>query len=378
MSTTDYYSDLSDEPPLPPSPLFFCPHPKPHPIRSDSEYYSDDASPPDYPLTLPPPKPSPTIIPPSSTTVPSHDWIFQLPPTRKVTLREQKWNAMFSKFEYFRSQKKKTLNRRILKGIPNSLRGKAWLYILHPDSVKYDSQSANFKDPRKKRFIRWSKQPLRVLSPPPQWIPGLPPLQTDLSNLIIALLAADSTKLEYTPNFGYIASLFLAYLPNWSAFTAFLYLMTASKHRICNYFHENKLANLAAVWDLLLQKKDAKIHQKLLKVEVEHQDYLRDWLQTAFLKIPLRPELRLRVFDRFVRFGTPALFAFGIVVVGLVAEEIKVKGKGEIIRLLEDPTKSGRFRNVDDVIRKFEKVVVGKKEYKVLCSKCGFCAKDLR
>jgi hypothetical protein len=181
---------------------------------------------------------------------------------------------MFGKFNEFRKKKESTFQGRILKGIPNSCRGKAWLYILHPDSAGFDESGKGGKDSRKSRYLRWLKKSPQTLSPAPFAIPLLSPLPEDstpedLSNIIVALLSVEPNKLEYSPNLGYIASLLLAYLPVWKAFTAFLYLMTSSKHRASNYFRDASLSKFVKVWDQVLLKKASAVHKKLTALGVE-------------------------------------------------------------------------------------------------------------
>jgi hypothetical protein len=124
-------------------------------------------------------------------------------------------------------------------------------------------------------------------------------------------------------------------VPSWKAFTAFLYLVTASRYRLENYFHDAKLDSLASVWDLMLLKRVPAVHQKMLEVEIQHKECLTQWLQSAFLIVGFPPELRLRIFDRFVRFATPAFFSFGIVVLLFLGngEKPVVARDGDALRI---------------------------------------------
>jgi hypothetical protein len=85
-----------------------------------------------------------------------------------------------------------------------------------------------------------------MLSRAPQWILDLPPLPTDVLNVIIPLLVADSTEIELIPNFGYITHLFPIFLPNWSVFPMFSYLIQVFKREISDYLKGNNLEKLNA------------------------------------------------------------------------------------------------------------------------------------
>lgn len=290
---------------------------------------------------------------------------------------------MFAKFTWYRKKKEATFQGRIMKGIPNDLRGKAWLYIIHPDSAGFDEGAKASKDSRKSRYARWLKKAPQTLSPPPFAVPGLAPLPEDstpddLSNIIVALLAVEPNKLEYSPNIGYVPSLLLGYLPVWKAFTAFLYLMTSSKHRGTNYFRDPSLSKLAKVWDQVLLKKGSAVHRKLLALGVEHKEYLTTWCQTAFLKADFQPELKLRIFDRFVKFGSPALFSFGLVIVNLISKSIlDTTGKEECVRLLLDPSGTPPFQTVPPVVKKLDSFWIRKADYKKYCERAGVAFREV-
>jgi hypothetical protein len=303
------------------------------------------------------------------------------PDRRKLASREQKWQAMFHKFTNFRHKKAATFQGRIMKWIPNSVRGKAWLYIVHPDSVQWDDAARASKDSRRSRFMRWMQKG-ELPNPPPAAIPGLAPVKEDttgddLANIVRALLGSDPSKMPYSPNVGYIASLFLGYLPAWRAFTAVLYLFTSSKHRVSNYFHVAQVGEIAKVWERALLKHAAAIQRKFNGLEVQHVDYLTDWLQTAFLKIEFAPELRLRIFDRFIKFGTPALLSFGIVIVHALNEKLQTAADREaVLALLKNPSGAEFFSNLDTVIKKLDSVWVRKKDYQAWCRACSMSDKE--
>jgi hypothetical protein len=186
------------------------------------------------------------------------------------------------------------------------------------------------------------------------------------------MLCAERTKIEYSLDLGYIASLLLRYLPAWKAFTALLYIMESSKRRASNYFHDTSLAKLAEVWDQVLSKKASTVHEKLGALKVEHKEYLTPWLQTAFLKTTFAVKLKLRVFDRFVNFGTPALFSFGLVIVHQVNQGIlNTKHPHDCVRLLQDPSNSSSFQSVPPVLKKLNSLWIQKKDYQDYCHKAG-------
>jgi hypothetical protein len=288
---------------------------------------------------------------------------------------------MLAEYPTFRESKRATLEGRIFKGIPEKVRGKAWLFIGHPASVPFELGKAAKPDRREKHYEHWKASAV-PLPQAPAGIPGLGPLAgnsaDDLATLVGALLAVDRTKIPYSPNLGYIASLLLAYLPAWQAGTLYVELFTSSKRRASNYFHEGQVAQLAAVWGLALQKKVPKVHERLLKLGVDHKAYLAEWLQTAFLAIDFVPELSLRIFDRYVKYGTRTLISFGVTIAYVLQDKVVAAGTApDALRLLRDPSKDPRFRYVPDIVKKLDQLTFFKKEYLAIVSKAGYSPRGL-
>jgi GTPase-activating protein len=78
----------------------------------------------------------------------------QLLPPSVVLRREQKWLRMFSSWENFMSKNYKKVRERCRKGIPPSVRPRAWLYLcggkllLEQRENLYDKLVAKEGDPR--------------------------------------------------------------------------------------------------------------------------------------------------------------------------------------------------------------------------------------
>jgi hypothetical protein len=246
-----------------------------------------------------------------------------------------------------------------------------------------DEEKKGEEDTRLQRYKKWLEKKKGELNPPPPRIPGLQPFQEestpdDLSNLILVYLAVEEGRVTYNPNMGYLASIFLGYLTPWRAFTAFLHFFASGQHLAVNYFVADKLETLYKMWNTVFQKRFPALQKKLVSMGVEPQSYVKDWLQTAFLSIDFPPELRLRVFDRVVKFKTAALLSFGLTVVHGVSMGLVNAGDGTAaLKLLKDPSNSQFFQNVPQVIKKLNALWINKSAFEGLLTAVGVTRQDI-
>lgn len=294
------------------------------------------------------------------------------PVLKKDKERAKKWDKMFRNWKTFRKTKQKVvLDMRVIKGIPDTLRGQAWLYIVHAESVDMDRKKGDKAgDRRKKRYDHYFKKADRE-TPEPLTIAALPPKDQDpeaLGKLLRAYLNADP-EVTYSPLMGYIASLLLGYLPTYLAYYAYLTLMTSTKHKVHNYFKDTEVQEITRVWDVLVQQRLPEVGPKFLELFVDHKDYFPTWLQTAFLDVPCSPAIRLRIFDRLVKFGTRSLFSFGLVVVTLATPKLRGLAKKEdVVAVLMHPAGEGRLANWQEVIKLYDQLFLSKKKFTALLS----------
>jgi hypothetical protein len=128
------------------------------------------------------------------------------------------------------------------------------------------------------------------------------------------------------------------------------------------------------VWDVLLQQQFPDIGPKFLQLAVDHKEYFPHWLQTAFLDVPCPPAIRLRVFDRFIKFGTRALFSFGLVVVRTSIHFLEgCTRKEDVVTVLLNPAGDQRLSNWQSVIKMYDQLFLTQKKFIGLLSsaKCN-------
>jgi hypothetical protein len=224
---------------------------------------------------------------------------------------------MCQNFRQFRRAHSGVFLRRVLKGIPDSVRSRAWLYLLDPKSERLDWETGSPNHQLQQRFDDWTQKADTEIGEA-ESIPGL--AISGNNARILQLFHNGQPSVAFQPAEGLFASILLAYMDEVKAFDAFLHLMAGPKRMAKNYFDPETIKNLAKVWETILRRRKPAAFARMKRRQVRHEDYVSVWLTTAFLKAELPPGCRLRVFDRFLAFGARAIFSLGLSLVDFVTD----------------------------------------------------------
>jgi hypothetical protein len=288
--------------------------------------------------------------------------------------RERQWLKMMANLKCFRKGKEPGLSKRVLSGIPDSLRGKVWLYRLDPDFKELEKEAATrgeanstpYHDLRERRYRYYVEMAPPLLSDPDYctYLPHVkePAQQQAIRNLVGAYLAADS-KNAFNPSLGFLASVLLAYIPPANAFRAYLCLFTNKAHRAHRFFHPKSTNRLCRIWDALLAWKKPKVHAVLAKLEIGPDRYVPEWLQTVFLDVRFQGPLHLLVLDRFFMFGVRAIFGCGIFIVDVCEKRLLTATPEQVLAILQTPGDELEFGDWRAVLRSFNETVVTSEDY---------------
>jgi hypothetical protein len=187
-------------------------------------------------------------------------------------------------------------------------------------------------------------------------------VRISLYHVLRAYSNADK-ELGYFQGMAFPAALLLAYMPEERAFWAFWYLMRG-KHRLRDYYINDfaNLKKLNRVWDVIFEKKYPKIYANFKKFEIDPLVYTTSWFLTAFLNMDFPAVLRLRIFDRYCAFGTRALLSLGLTCISLLKKELMASEMGEILPVLQNPSRGQRLQDWRVVIAKWDKLFISKIE----------------
>jgi hypothetical protein len=276
--------------------------------------------------------------------------------------REKKWIRMVSHWPDFQRVHPDKIRKRVLKGIPNSLRGLAWKLVLSGD--------ASPDRPSIDAFIDAGIPPtFRVIDADvTRTLPGLVlleavPARGALRRVLHAYANFDP-EVGYIQGMAVIAGMFLAYLDETQAFWCFAAVMR--DRGIRNLYRGGfvGLGDLNRAWDALVQVKYPKIAAHFATLGLTAIQYTTVWWLTGFMGLELPSALRLRLFDRFVMFGCQALFSFGLVVLSTAKTLLETGELMDCVELLQRPGTSPGLTNWRVALRRYDKKWIGDKEYR--------------
>jgi hypothetical protein len=169
------------------------------------------------------------------------------------------------------------------------------------------------------------------------------------------------------------AALLVCYLDETRAFWCFMQLMNGTKFSFRRLFMNDfeGLRALVAVWDILLQEKFKRIATKFKSIQIFPEMYTTTWFLPAFQSIEFHPELRLRLFDRYITCGCRSLLSFGLVIISATTEELLAGSLNDCLLILQHPEKCECSRNWRTMLLKFDKLWIPQKEYERLFKKAN-------
>lgn len=286
----------------------------------------------------------------------------------KERQREEKWRRMINKWNKYQTKKSSKLHRRVKKGIPDSMRAKVWQLILDPDSRNKPIRTSLEELVAKGRSSCCDTIEKDLLRTMPQV--AMFSDQNIINSLRTVLHAYSNVDPEvgYFQGMAFIAAVLILYMSEVDAFWCFKNLMNGKRYKL-RFFYLDEFKGLNqvyAIWDSLLQHKYPKIGQRLKQLNILPMHYSPSWFLCAFMNIGFPPVLKLRMFDRFITFGTRALLSFGLVVISRHKELLLNGAFTDIITVLQFPSNSPQMEDWRYVIKKWDKLWISQSEYKQL------------
>jgi hypothetical protein len=170
------------------------------------------------------------------------------------------------------------------------------------------------------------------------------------------------TRMRFNPNLASITSTFVSFMAPPCTFGAYAHLLATKNHGIAMFFDSEHMAVVAKVWKVIFRNRIPKTLTRLERLRINTVDHLTEWLQMAFLKIKFLEEIHLRIFDRFVAHGTRTIFSWGLVILVLVGEKLKVADTRVALDMLRSPVPELRFRDVTELLSHLDIVDISEKQ----------------
>ncbi|XP_030757397.1 TBC1 domain family member whacked [Sitophilus oryzae] len=238
----------------------------------------------------------------------------QGPPPVIVLRRERKWLKMLNTWNFYMERNYRKIKDRCRKGIPMSIRPRAWLYLcggrtmMNNNEGRYQECLTEPGDPKclediKKDIHRQFPQHEMFNS---QDKPG----QQELFNVLKAYTV-------YNPKIGYcqaqapVAAFFLMHMPSEQAFWC---LISISDRYLKDYYSPDMevVQRDGFILEGLLKKVCPQVYRHLKKVNAEPMFYCTEWFLCAFTRT-LPWDTLLRVWDIFLCEGVKVLFKTALV-----------------------------------------------------------------
>jgi hypothetical protein len=276
-------------------------------------------------------------------------------------------------FKKFRKNHSSVFERRVLKGIPDSCRSRAWHLIVDPKAEGH---------PRRPSVNSFFEKVVPAINDVierdiPRTMPGVSMFTQDaaresLYRILRAYCNAD-------PEFGYFqgeafyAALFLVYMSEARAFWTFYYLMQGKRHMLRTMFmHEfDGLKRINIVWKHIFEKRYPKVYKAVTDMGCDPMIYTPSWFLTAFLNLDFPPVFRLRIMDRYLAFGMRAILSLGLAVISLLKNQLVGAGLELVIPLMQNPCRGERLKDWRNIIPKWDKLFISKSQYTRLFAKLG-------
>jgi hypothetical protein len=289
-------------------------------------------------------------------------------------LREDKWVKMFANWESFRTNQRSKLASRVMKGIPDCLRSRAWQELLDPAFQREATRRSSID-----QLIRMRRQPCcdtidvdinRTLTKMVMFTDEAH--RGSLSRILHAYSNIDP-EVGYVQGMAFPAAILLAYLEEERALWCFVRLMAGEncqlRHLFANGFHG--LSELTQVWDILLGTRFKAVDTNLKSGQIMPALYTASWFLSTFMTLDMHPEVRLRLFDRLVAFGCRTLLSFGLTIVALNRDALAQDRPIDCLEMLQKPDQQQTMQNWRKVMATFDRMWLTEKEYENAFRKAG-------
>jgi hypothetical protein len=265
----------------------------------------------------------------------------------------------------FRRAKPSVLKRRVLKGIPDSCRARAWLLLLDPAAETHPRRKtprALFDKARPPGIETIDKDIPRTLG---YYVQCRNAAFRESLRTLLGAYANFDPEVGYFQGMCYPAAMLLMYMSEMRAFWAFTKIMGAPDYNLRSLFMNgfSGLRHLRGVWDVLFHRRYPAVEAHFLAEGVLSEYYTTTWFLPLFLDRPFAPSLRVKLFDRYVAFGLRALLSFGLTIISMSKREVMGLEMGPIMRILQRPEETAWAGDWPRIMKKWDKLFLTRKDY---------------
>ena len=293
----------------------------------------------------------------------------------KTPEKEEKWKIMVENNDW------KKLDERVMKGIPNTYRGIVYKYILDPELL--DEQAFDKKqnlddiipnlteEEWKVKYPCWKTihDDVTRTMPENKMFKDKETLKS-LQRVLRAYSVFDE-ELGFTQGMSFLAAVLLLYMDEKSAYYCYKSLMHGEKHMMRSLYLNGfpQLYKIKELWNVLLRQRYKKVAANM--EQVDFVVYGAEWFLSAFLTFSFDPQIKLRIYDRFVAFGTRALLSFALVIISRHKDILANASFEDIVITLHSCDKTEKMKEWGYVLMKYDKLWLEEKDYLALFKATG-------
>ncbi|KAJ5075844.1 tbc1 domain family member whacked [Anaeramoeba ignava] len=272
---------------------------------------------------------------------------------KKELSRADKWIHMFANWEVYTTKKIKILDRRILKGIPDRVRGEAWKKIVGSDQLQ-KSKPNLYEQNITARNLTSEKIILKDLDRtfPEHQLFVQRQIQQKLYNVLRAL-ANYSPETGYCQGMSFIGGLLLLYMEEKEAFYFFVKLL--DDYHMKGIFQAGfpLLQYQFEEWKKMLRSHCPKIDAKLEENNVEPSFYAMKWFMTIYSNIRDFSGMA-QVWENYLFRKNEFLFGFTLSLMKLSEKKILKMDPSYLLQQLQDIPNDFPISKVLEVYKKIK------------------------
>lgn len=254
--------------------------------------------------------------------------------------RRDKWIKLLGNWDHYVQDEPKKLRRRIYKGIPNAVRGKAWCCLLGVQQLQQQQDGRydelwQFGKQRSPDIRQIDLDINRTFRNNQMFRERYNPKQQELFRVLVAY-SVYNCEIGYCQGMSQIAALLLMFTSEEEAFWCLDRLMSHEKYAMHGFFIPGfpKLTRFAKHHDLVLKRYLPRVCKHLKKFDIDSTLYTLKWFFQCFLdRVPF--SLTLRIWDCFMLDGETILTCMSYTLLKLHKKTLLRKGMEDLIHFLQ-------------------------------------------
>lgn len=285
--------------------------------------------------------------------------------------RTKKWVRMLAEWKQLSNGTiPEKLEKRIRKGIPDSVRGEVWRRLLGIPKVLIEQEGKygemlSYGLEHSKDIRQIDLDVNRTYRNHIMFKDRYSTKQCMLFRILVAYSIYNS-EIGYCQGMSQVAALLLMYMNEEDSFWALSTLMSSDKHAMHGFFVPGfpKLRRFSAHHDTIIKKLLPKVSKRCKQFQIDSTLYTLKWFFQCFLdKVPFT--LTLRLWDNFIYYGEIILVSMSYTLLRLHKKTILKKSSDELITFLQGDLGKELNYSDDEVIEALFKSIKELKRQKL-------------